>query len=63
MNDQTSHRNPASDTYNSSGDSILTPGNLAVVGLAFAALAVLAFAGGTLNVTSSGVTMNVNPRS
>jgi hypothetical protein len=55
MNDQTPHRD-------FSGDSILAPRSLAGVGLAFAALAVLALAGGTLNVTTSGVTLNVNPR-
>lgn len=60
MNDQTPHRDPF--TNKSFGDSILTPRDLAGVGFAFAALAVLAFAGGTLMVTSSGVTMNVIPR-
>jgi hypothetical protein len=36
--------------------------NVAGIGLAFAALVVLALAGGSLNVTASGVTLNVNPR-
>lgn len=62
MNDQTRHRDRVSEANNFSGDSILIPRSLAGVGLACAALAVLALAGGTLNVTASGVSINVNPR-
>ena len=61
MNDRTPPRDPVSEANNFSGDSI-TPRSLAGVGLAFAALAVLAYAGGTLNVTASGLSINVNPR-
>lgn len=50
MNDQTPHHEP------------VTLRIVAGFGLALAALVVLAFAGGSLNVTASGVTMNVNPR-
>lgn len=62
MNDQTHHYEPVGDTNISSDDGLLTLRKAAGIGLAFAALGVLAFAGGSLNVTASGVTMNVNPR-
>ena len=62
MNDQTPHRDRVREANNFSGDSILTPRSLAGAGLALAALAVLALSGGTLNVTASGVSINVNPR-
>jgi hypothetical protein len=62
MNDQAAPHEPVSDTNISLDDGTLTLRNVAGIGLAFAALVVLAFAGGSLNVTASGVTMNVNPR-
>lgn len=66
MNHQTPDHQPDDWGINntnppSEGDS-LTLRIVTGFGLGLAALAVLALAGGSLNVTTTGVTMKVNPR-
>lgn len=66
MNHQTPHHQPddwgISDTNPPSEGDNLTLRIVTRFGLGLAALLVLALAGGSLNVTTTGVTMNVNPR-
>jgi len=66
MNDQTPDHQPEnsriSDTSTTSDGEDLALRLIAGFGLGLAALAVLALAGGSLSVTSTGVTMAVNAR-
>ena len=65
MNDQTPHKQPdntrISETNTPQGGGDLRLRIVAGCGLGLAALLVLALAGGSLNFTSTGLTMNVNP--
>jgi hypothetical protein len=61
MTDQTPDASQVSETNEPDGGANMTLRIGATVVLGCAALVVLALAGGSLNITSTGLTMNVNP--
>lgn len=63
MNDATPDSTDPNDIATTDGDSDMRLRIGATVALGCAALVVLALAGGSLNITQTGLSMNVNPPS